>query len=191
MRILAVGMLLPALFAPAVAPSFGPAGVSSPVNVSREWADAGLLAPAAGVRDFAAGDWKWPVGPPHSVSRPFEAPPTRFAAGHRGIDITTAPGLRVYAPAPGVVSFAGVVVDRPLLSIAHPGDLVSSLEPVQPAVTPGERVSAGQLVGVVASGGHCAAGCLHFGVRLHGQYVSPILMLGSIPRAVLMPLDDG
>ena len=152
----------------------------------------GLFAPAAADAGTpAADDWTWPVDPPHPVSRPFEAPSTRYAAGHRGIDIPTTPGIPVYAPAAGEVSFAGVVVDRPLLSIAHPGDLVSSLEPVRPAVRLGERVAAGQVVGVIGTGGHCASACLHFGVRLHGQYLSPMVMLGAVPRAVLMPLDEG
>jgi murein DD-endopeptidase MepM/ murein hydrolase activator NlpD len=122
------------------------------------------------------------------VSRAFEAPQTQYSAGHRGIDIAAAPGTPVYAAAAGVVSFAGVVAGRPLLSIAHPGELVSSIEPVQALVANGEHVSAGQQVGMVAVGGHCSSACLHFGVRLHGQYVSPMLLLGGIPRAVLLPL---
>jgi murein DD-endopeptidase MepM/ murein hydrolase activator NlpD len=198
--------LVPALFTPAVAPRNDAVGVSGQVTGSRQRVDAGMSGQTSGSRqwwtavelldlaeapDPGAGAWKWPADPPHAVSRPFEAPRTRYAAGHRGIDIATVLGIPVYAPAPGVVAFAGVVVDRPLLSIAHPGDLVSSLEPVQPAVTAGERVSAGQVVGITASGGHCASACLHFGVRLHGQYVSPMLMLASVPRAVLLPMDDG
>lgn len=138
----------------------------------------------------ALSRWEWPVGPPHHVTRPFEAPPTPYAAGHRGIDLSAQSGDPVYAPADGVVSFAGVVVDRPVLSLTHDGDLISSFEPVAVVVAEGEHVVAGQLVGLISIGGHCSARCIHFGVRLHGQYVSPLLYLVGIPRAVLLPLYD-
>jgi murein DD-endopeptidase MepM/ murein hydrolase activator NlpD len=142
----------------------------------------------SGARLVVAGTWAWPLPLPHAVTRAFEAPQSRFSAGHRGIDIAAAPGSPVYAAAPGEVSFVGVVVDRPLLSIVHSGDLVSSSEPVQALVAEGEHVRAGQQIGIVATGGHCSMVCLHFGVRLHGQYVSPMLVLGGIQRAVLLPL---
>ena len=136
----------------------------------------------------AVSQWHWPVESPHRVTRPFEAPPTPYAAGHRGIDLSAQSGDPIYAPADGVVSFAGVVVDRPVLSLMHDGDLISSFEPVDAIVAEGEHVTAGQLVGLVSVGGHCSASCIHFGVRLHGQYVSPLLYLVGIPRAILLPL---
>jgi murein DD-endopeptidase MepM/ murein hydrolase activator NlpD len=142
-------------------------------------------APAAVV---VTARWSWPVGPPHDLVRSFEAPASRYGPGHRGIDIVARPGDPVRAPADGVVSFSGVVVDRPVLSIQHDEALVSSVEPVVATVNAGERVSAGQVVGVVASGAHCSEMCLHFGVRRHGQYISPILFLGGLSRAVLLPL---
>lgn len=134
--------------------------------------------------------WSWPLSAPHSVTRSFEAPPTPYKAGHRGVDLSTVSGDPVFAPADGVVSFAGVVVDRPVLSIQHAGDLISSFEPVDAVVAEGEHVSAGQTVGLVSVGGHCGAGCIHFGVRLHGQYVSPMLYLVGIRRAILLPVHD-
>ncbi len=130
--------------------------------------------------------WSWPLAPPHAIARPFIAPSTPYAAGHRGIDITAAPGADVLAPAAGVVHFSGVVVDRPVLSIRHPGDLISSFEPVVSPLEAGEAVTGGQLVGTLEAG-HCATACLHFGVRLHGEYVSPLNYLGGVSRAVLLP----
>lgn len=135
----------------------------------------------------ATDAWGWPLAPPHRVSRPFLAPPSQYGAGHRGLDLESRPGERVVAPSDGVVSFAGRVVDRPVLSIAHAGGLVSTVEPVDAVVAAGDRVTAGQTVGFVAVGGHCANRCLHLGVRLHGRYVSPMLFLGGVPRAVLLP----
>ena len=134
-----------------------------------------------------AGTWLWPLPPPHPVLRGFQAPATLYAPGHRGLDLSSAAGREVVAPAAGVVSFAGVVVDRPVLSIEHADGLVSSLEPVSASVAVGDRVTAGQPVGQVADGGHCAGRCVHLGARLNGGYVSPLLYLLGVPRAVLLP----
>lgn len=133
--------------------------------------------------------WRWPTDP-HEVVRAYAAPATPYAAGHRGIDLAARPGQPVAAPADGVVSFAAVVVDRPLVTLRLAGDLLVTLEPVRPAVHPGDRVRAGDVLGQVAAGGHCAQECLHLGARLHGGYVSPLRYLGGIPRAILLPLSD-
>ncbi|MHB1173403.1 MAG: M23 family metallopeptidase [Lacisediminihabitans sp.] len=138
--------------------------------------------PAAG----AAPSWSWPIDPPRVIVRPFIAPETPYSAGHRGIDLAAAAGTTIYAPADGVIHFSGVVVDRPVLSIQHAGSLISSFEPVQSLLAEGTTVRRGDPVGTVAPG-HCASGCLHFGVRLHGEYVSPLNYLGGIPRSVLLP----
>jgi Membrane proteins related to metalloendopeptidases len=132
--------------------------------------------------------WRWPVDPAWQVVRPFEAPATRYSAGHRGIDLAAARGSPVYAPADGVVRFAGRVVDRPVVTLEHADDLLSSMEPVAVELPVGTVVHAGEPIGAVASGGHCDGSCLHLGVRLHGNYVSPLLYLGGVPRAVLLPL---
>jgi hypothetical protein len=132
--------------------------------------------------------WIWPLAPPHPVVADFAAPATEYSAGHRGLDLAGTGSTPVFAVSDGVVSFAGVIVDRPVLSIRHVGDLTSSVEPVTAIVTAGDEVSRGQLVGQIAAGGHCSDRCLHLGARLHGRYVSPRLYLGGIPRAVLLPL---
>lgn len=132
--------------------------------------------------------WEWPVDPPRVVQQPFRAPETAYSAGHRGIDLEQTPASAVLAPADGVVHFVGFVVDRPVLSIRHDGDLLSAYEPVITELAEGDIIRAGEVIGTVATGGHCDGGCVHFGVRLHGEYVSPLLLLGGIPRAVLLPL---
>ena len=131
------------------------------------------------------GTWRWPVDPPRSIARPFIAPPTPYAAGHRGIDIRAPAGV-LYAPAAGVVHFAGVVVDRPVLSIDHGGGVLSSYEPVTTGLVEGDPVARGDVIGTVLPG-HCATVCVHLGVRVDGQYVSPLRFLGGIPRAILLP----
>jgi murein DD-endopeptidase MepM/ murein hydrolase activator NlpD len=135
----------------------------------------------------AAALWAWPVAAPHPIARAYLAPATPYAAGHRGIDIRAAEGAEIRAPADGVVHFAGVVVDRPVLSIDHGGSVLSSYEPVETPLHEGEVVRRGQVIGTLRAG-HCASGaCLHFGVRIDGDYVSPLLFLGGQPRAVLLP----
>ena len=145
----------------------------------------------AAVPADATDRWGWPLEAPAPIVRPFEAPATPFAAGHRGVDLAAGTGAEVLAPAAGVVYFAGWVVDRPVLSIAHPGGYVTSFEPVDAVVAEGEAVTAGQPVGTLAAGAHCLTGpCLHFGLRLHGEYISPLSMLGGIPRSILLPLGQ-
>ncbi len=135
--------------------------------------------------------WVWPVDPPHTVSRPYRAPATTYAAGHRGIDLGVTRGSPIRSPDDGVVHFAGVVGDRPVLSIRHEGGLLSSFEPVDALVVEGDRVTRGQVVGSLAApSGHCPSDCLHLGARLDGRYLSPLVLLGGVPRAVLLPLED-
>jgi len=132
-----------------------------------------------------AAPWSWPVDAPHTVVRPYVAPETPYSAGHRGVDLA-APGGTVYAPADGIVHFAGTVVDRPVLSIEHADGVLASYEPVVSALTKGEAVQRGQPIGT-ALAGHCESTCLHFGVRVHGEYASPLAWLGGVERAVLLP----
>jgi murein DD-endopeptidase MepM/ murein hydrolase activator NlpD len=136
----------------------------------------------------AAPRWAWPIAGARIVLRPFVAPETSYGAGHRGIDLATAVGTIVFAPADGVIHFSGTVVDRPVLSIEHDGSLLSSFEPVASALPAGTAVHRGDPVGTIAtSSRHCTSSCLHFGVRLHGQYLSPLNYLGGIPYPVLLP----
>lgn len=132
------------------------------------------------------GDWRWPVDG-FRIVRDWEAPAHRYGPGHRGIDLEPASGDLVRAPADGVVAFAGPVAGRPVLTIDHGEGVVTTLEPVSTSLTAGTAVSAGDVVGTIASGGHTAAGAVHFGVRVDGEYVNPRLFVGGIPRAVLLP----
>ena len=170
-RVLAASALIVVMVVSGAGPASGAARAGTP----------SITAPAR------AEGWRWPLAQPHRVTRAFVAPESPYAGGHRGIDLAAEAHEEVFAPHDGVVSFAGSVVDRPVLSITPPGDLIATVEPVVAVVVVGDRVRAGQVIGTVATGGHCPPGCLHFGVRLHGSYVSPLLFLGNLPRAILLP----
>ena len=149
-----------------------------------------LSAPLAGstpaiAEDNARGSWVWPGGIARVV-RPYEQPPTPYEAGHRGIDVAVA-GEEIVAPDDGIVAFRGVVVDRPLITIDHGSGLVSTLEPVESELNPGDAVAQGETVGTLASGGHTAPGLLHLGARLDGDYINPLALLGAAERPVLLP----
>ena len=144
-----------------------------------------LASPALGPSPF--GSWGWPIAPPHPVVAPYVAPATHYSAGHRGIDIGAEDGTAVLAPADGTVHFAGWVVDRPLLSLELSDGTLVSFEPVTTTLRAGDAVRRGDTLGTLEPG-HCASPCLHFGVRMDGEYVSPLLFLGGVPRAVLLPL---
>lgn len=146
------------------------------------------VAPSSPIDQPMQGLWRSPVPAPEL--RPFAAPPTPWGAGHRGVDLRPlSVGATIRAPADGRVSFAGVVVDRPVLSIDHGAGYLSSFEPVEADLEVGDAVSVGDSVGTLAPGkGHCEAPCLHWGVRLHGEYINPLLLTGDLEPSVLLPL---
>lgn len=151
------------------------------------------LLPATSARGAIADSWSWPLTPPWRIERPYVAPPTPYGVGHRGIDMAAALDTAVLAPAPGVVLFAGTVVDRGVISIDHGNGVTSSYEPVTAIVTIGQRLRAGETIGHV-SGLHLAPSgscpCLHMGTRINGEYISPLAFLSAIDRAVLLPWRD-
>lgn len=139
--------------------------------------------------------WSWPLEPTPEVMRPFDRPAQRWERGHRGVDLSpgVGPPVPVLSPDDGVISFAGTVVDRGVLSIDHDNGRISSFEPVATSLVRGDRVSRGQEVAeLTAPGGtHCSGGCLHWGVRVNGEYVDPLVFVLDPRPSVLLPLDGG
>ena len=132
----------------------------------------------------ATPQWSWPIAGAQVIARPYLAPATKYGAGHRGVDLAGAGDL--LAPADGIAHFAGRVVDRGVLSIDHGGGLLSSYEPVETELKAGDAVHRGDVIGEILPG-HCRSPCLHLGARIDGEYVSPLLYLGGVPRAILLP----
>ncbi|MBA8815906.1 murein DD-endopeptidase MepM/ murein hydrolase activator NlpD [Microbacterium halimionae] len=143
--------------------------------------------PASAVeRSSAEIEWVWPIAA-FRVTASFAAPAHAYGPGHRGLDIVPLDGNSVFAPAAGIVAFAGKVADRSLVTISHSDGFVTTLEPVSPTLVAGSVVDAGAPVGEVATGGHASLGTLHFGVRKAGVYINPLTLFEQIPRAVLLP----
>jgi murein DD-endopeptidase MepM/ murein hydrolase activator NlpD len=133
------------------------------------------------------GRLDWPLRPRPAVTRMFDAPSPNWQRGHRGVDLAAAPGQAVYAAGPGTVVFAGELAGRPVVSVAHPGGLRTSYEPVLAAVQPGQLVASGAELGELAAGhqGCPTPACLHWGAMwgpaANADYVDPLGLLVTTP----------
>jgi murein DD-endopeptidase MepM/ murein hydrolase activator NlpD len=113
----------------------------------------------------------WPVSGP--VVSPFGM---RWGRLHAGIDIAVPYGTPIHAAASGRVALAGWVGGYGNYTcIDHGGGIAtcyghqSSL-----AVSTGQSVAQGQLIGYVGCTGHCFGPHLHFEVRVNGSPVDPL-----------------
>jgi murein DD-endopeptidase MepM/ murein hydrolase activator NlpD len=168
--------LLPALMVVAV-------GAALPAATALD-GDPGGAPPPAPTADtpVPAVGRAWPVGLRPSVIRGWEPPATTYGRGHRGVDLTAAPGTPVHAVAPGRVSFAGRVAGRGVVSVElnNTGDppLRTTYEPVRATAKKGAKVTAGEVIAVLEpTGSHCPASCLHWGLRRADTYLDPLSLL--------------
>jgi murein DD-endopeptidase MepM/ murein hydrolase activator NlpD len=142
-----------------------------------------LMAAAPAAADGPRLDW--PLRPPPAVLRVFDAPSPDWQRGHRGVDLAGRPGQPVYAAGPGTVVYAGLLAGRPVVSLAHPGGLHTSYEPVQAWVHVGQRVGASAMIGALDVGHPGCSTCLHWGAMWgpasRADYVDPLGLLASTP----------
>lgn len=151
--------------------------------------------PAAPMAGATTPPWSWPLTPVPRVVRPFDKPPTPYAAGHRGIDLAGAVGQEVLAVDDGVVTHVAVLAGRGTLTLEHDGGIKSTYEPVDSTLARGARVGRGVPIGTLAATpGHCApATCLHLGALRRGtsgvwDYVQPLFLLLDT-EIILLPAD--
>jgi len=133
-----------------------------------------------------------PLPAPLAVLRPFTPPLHPWAAGNRGVDLAAHAGEKVSAATAGLVSYAGLLAGRGVISIRD-GSLRTTYEPVDPVVHSGDSVVAGQLIGYVSLAADACGPpgtCLHWGVLESDVYVDPMGLLRA-PRVRLLPIWSG
>jgi murein DD-endopeptidase MepM/ murein hydrolase activator NlpD len=113
----------------------------------------------------------WPVSGP--VVSPFGM---RWGRMHEGIDIAVGYGTPIHAAASGRVVYAGWMSGYGnLVAIDHGNGLSTAYgHQSRIAVSNGQTVSQGQVIGYVGCTGHCFGPHLHFEVRINGTPVDPM-----------------
>lgn len=141
--------------------------------------------PQAPTREFG-----WPLSPVPPVIHPFRAPPQRWAAGHRGVDLGGRAGQEVLAAGDGVVSHSGVIAGRGTVTVTHRDGRRTTYEPLDDRLPTGSAVHRGARLGRLATGGsHCGPlACLHWGLVVGPRvYRDPLTLLRS-GRIILLPV---
>ena len=113
----------------------------------------------------------WPVSGP--ITSPFG---WRWGRMHEGIDIGVGYGVPIRAAAAGTVIYCGWESGYGNLVAIDHGDSLSTAYGHQSsiAVSCGQQVSQGQVIGYVGCTGHCFGPHLHFEVRINGNPVDPL-----------------
>jgi murein DD-endopeptidase MepM/ murein hydrolase activator NlpD len=113
----------------------------------------------------------WPVQ--GVLTSPFGM---RWGRMHEGIDIGAAQGTPIYAAATGTVNYAGWESGYGNLTLIDHGNGLATAygHQSQIAVSSGQAVSRGQLIGYVGSTGHSTGPHLHFEVRVNGVPNNPL-----------------
>ncbi|MHA3703559.1 peptidoglycan DD-metalloendopeptidase family protein [Jatrophihabitans sp. YIM 134969] len=135
--------------------------------------------------------YRAPVAGPLVVLRGFDDVGP-YAPGHRGVDLRAGPGGAVLAAGAGVVTFAGPVAGRGVVTVLHADGVRTSYEPLTPAVAAGAVVAAGTVLGRLegAHGSFPAGAVLHWGARLGERYLDPLTLLAPLGPVRLLPWDD-
>ena len=139
-----------------------------------------------------SGAEAYPPLAPLTVLQSFAPPLHPWAAGNRGVDLAAYAGERVSAATAGVVSYAGTLAGRGVISI-RAGSLRTTYEPVNPVVHAGDSVAAGQFIGYVSAAADACGppgSCLHWGALQSDEYIDPMGLLRA-PRVRLLPIWSG
>jgi murein DD-endopeptidase MepM/ murein hydrolase activator NlpD len=123
------------------------------------------------VQHTGSGQLGWPVSAP--ITSPFG---WRWGRMHEGIDLGAAYGTPIAAAGSGTVIYAGWLGGYGNLTVIdHGGGLATAYgHQSRIAVSVGQQVSRGEVIGYVGSTGHSTGPHLHFEVRINGQPVDPL-----------------
>lgn len=146
-------------------------------------ADTGLAAETTAI---TANGWTAP-GSEIVVARAFDPPAQPWLSGHRGVDLDVQIGSEIKAAGSGTVVYAGNLAGRPVISIEHASGIRTTYEPVEPRVSKGDSVEAGEVIGTLVEG-H-SPGSLHWGAKISDdEYMNPLLLISGAVR--LKPWDQ-
>jgi murein DD-endopeptidase MepM/ murein hydrolase activator NlpD len=113
----------------------------------------------------------WPVSGP--ITSPFG---WRWGRMHQGIDIGVGYGTPIHAAAAGTVIYCGWETGYGNLVVIDHGNNLATAYAHQSsiAVSCGQQVTQGQVIGYVGATGHATGPHLHFEVRVDGNPVDPL-----------------
>lgn len=141
---------------------------------------------AAGVEEhpYTGGAFRWPCPSSTRVTSDYGtrvSPMSGASSNHKGIDIGASAGADIIAAADGTVTAASYSsAAGNYVMIDHGGGLYTVyMHSSSLLVSPGQTVSAGDVIAKVGSTGISTGSHLHFGVSLNGSYVSPWSYLGG------------
>ena len=141
---------------------------------------------AAGVEEhpYTGGAFRWPCPSSTRVTSNYGtrvSPMSGASSNHKGIDIGASAGADIIAAADGTVTAASYSsAAGNYVMIDHGGGLYTVyMHASSLLVSPGQTVSAGDVIEKVGSTGISTGSHLHFGVSLNGSYVSPWSYLGG------------
>ena len=141
---------------------------------------------AAGVEEhpYTGGAFRWPCPSSTRVTSDYGtrvSPMSGASSKHKGIDIGASAGADIIAAADGTVTAASYSsAAGNYVMIDHGGGLYTVyMHASSLLVSPGQTVSAGDVIAKVGSTGISTGSHLHFGVSLNGSYVSPWSYLGG------------
>ncbi len=131
----------------------------------------------------------WPMSEPVNITNPFDEPAQPWMPGHRGIDLEAVTGEQLLAPTDGVISFAGMVAGKQVVSIRC-RKLTLTFEPAVTDLDVGAPVKRGTSFATVGEkSDHCDGSCLHWGVRRDkSAYLDPQDLV-SLRRIALKPVS--
>lgn len=141
---------------------------------------------AAGVEEhpYTGGAFRWPCPSSTRVTSDYGtrvSPMSGASSNHKGIDIGASAGADIIAAADGTVTAASYSsAAGNYVMIDHGGGLYTVyMHASSLLVSPGQTVSAGDVIAKVGSTGISTGSHLHFGISLNGSYVSPWSYLGG------------
>jgi murein DD-endopeptidase MepM/ murein hydrolase activator NlpD len=114
------------------------------------------------------------------LTSPFgyrDAPTEGASTYHEGVDLAGPEGTPIVAARSGTVTRATYSNSAGYYVSINHGDGFSSIymHMTHYVVSPGQKVSRGQVIGYMGSTGISTGSHLHFGISLNGTYVNPAL----------------